>query len=138
MMGIRRAAAIGSLLGIASVVGCAPSVAEPGAAPVVAAVTVTPEMVAQGRTLFTGQGRCAVCHGQNARGGQLGPNLTDGEWIWIDTGQNVHSQLFAIIRDGIEEPRRFPAPMPAMGGGTLSDEQIHALAAFVNSLNPGS
>jgi mono/diheme cytochrome c family protein len=136
MIGIRTIGLLGALGVAAIATGCAPAAEPATAAP--AAVTVTPEMIAQGRTLFTGQGRCGVCHGPAGRGGSLGPNLTDAQWIWVDPAGNVHNQLFRIIKDGIDEPRQFPAPMPAMGGGNLSDEQIHALAAYVDSLTPNS
>ena len=124
-----------AILGAAA--ACAPAAAGTAAgAPAAAAAPApaTPEMIAQGRTLFSGQGRCAVCHGQGGRGGQLGPNLQDNEWIWVDPAQPVRPQVAAIIRTGIENPRQHPAAMPAMGGGTLTEEQVQALAAFVESL----
>lgn len=127
------------ILGIAAVAwvaACAPSTAAaPGADASAAAVgPATPEMIAMGRTLFSGDGRCAVCHGQNGRGGSLGPNLQDDEWIWVNTAQAIRPQVATIVRAGIENPRQYPAPMPAMGGGSLSEEQVQALAAFVESL----
>jgi len=107
-------------------------VSGPGAAP---AVVVTPEMIEQGRSLFSGVGRCTVCHGPQARGGSLGPNLTNSQWIWVDPTENVFAQVADIVREGIDEPRQYPAPMPAMGGGTLTTDQVNALAAYVVSLN---
>jgi len=124
------------LVVISLAAGCAPAeppAAGPGAAP--APVVATPEMIEQGRTLFTGTGRCGICHGPQARGGSLGPNLTNNQWIWVEPGPTIHTQVATIIRNGIEQPRQYPAPMPAMGGGNLSDEQINALSAYIVSLN---
>lgn len=128
-----RLGALGAVLLAAGLQACAPAVdtAAPGAP---AAVTITPEMIAQGQALFVGAGNCRVCHANNARGGSLGPDLTSDDWIWIQPGQDLHTQLVAIIRDGIPQPRQFPAPMPARGGGSLTDAQIEALAAYVGSL----
>ena len=120
-------------LGIALISGCAASTTS-GAAEGSASASVgaaTPEMIASGRALFTGAGRCGVCHAPTGRGGSLGPNLTDDDWIWVDTSMDVRQQIAVIIRDGISEPRQFPAPMPAQGGGSLTEVQIQALAAFV-------
>jgi len=119
---------------------CAPAATTEGApaaaggAGAAAAVTVTPELIAEGRTVFTGAGRCGVCHGPTARGGSLGPDLTDDEWIWVTPGADMHAQIVEIIRNGIEEPREFPAPMPAMGGANLSEQQLNALAAYIGTL----
>jgi mono/diheme cytochrome c family protein len=122
------------LLAVAFAAACAP--AEPAAGPgATAAVTVTPEMIQQGRTLFTGAGQCGICHGPQARGGSLGPNLTNNQWIWVQPGANLHAQVATIIRTGIETPRQYPAPMPALGGGNLTEAQVNALAAYVVSLN---
>lgn len=115
---------------------CAPSASDTMTAGPSAAATgaATPEMIAQGRSLFSGSGRCAVCHAPTGRGGSLGPNLTDDEWIWVDTSEAIRPQIAEIIRGGIPEPQQYPAPMPAMGGGNLTDAEIQALAAFVESL----
>jgi mono/diheme cytochrome c family protein len=37
-----------------------------------------------GKAVYTGKGNCHVCHGVDAKGGPLGPNLTDAEWLHID------------------------------------------------------
>jgi len=113
--------------------GCASAGTSGAGAP--AAITITPEMIAEGRTLYTGAGRCGVCHGPMGRGGRLGPNLTDDTWIWVDTAQDFHTQVFNIIKNGVPEARQTAGGiMPAMGGGSLTDVQIHALAAYVATL----
>lgn len=96
---------------------------------------VTMEMVNQGRTLFRGQGTCLACHGPNAQGTQLGPDLTDDEWINV-SGREM-AALEEIIKTGVPQPKQHPGPMPAMGGANLSDAQVKALAAYVMTLGQG-
>ncbi len=113
--------------------GCAASTGAAGTgAP--AAPAITAAMVAEGQALFASAGRCAVCHGANGVGGRSGPNLADDTWIWIDPAGDVHEQLFTIIKEGIPQPREARTGMPAMGGANLTDEQVHAIAAYVASL----
>jgi mono/diheme cytochrome c family protein len=42
-----------------------------------------------------------------------------------------------VVRNGVPQPKQFPAPMPAMGGAPLSDEQVRAVAAYVYSISHG-
>lgn len=93
---------------------------------------VTQEMVQQGRTLFTGQGTCHACHGPNATGTQLAPDLTDDEWINISSP--TIDELTNVIKTGVPQPKEHPGPMPPMGGANLTDEQVRALAAYVLTL----
>lgn len=98
---------------------------------------VTQELVAQGRDLFSGQANCYTCHGPEATGTQLAPDLTDGEWLWVEAGTPPDEALQAIhqtIQTGITQPKEYPAPMPAMGGAQLSADQINALAAYVYAI----
>jgi mono/diheme cytochrome c family protein len=97
---------------------------------------VTQEMVEQGRQVYHGQGICFTCHGQNGQGTQLGPSLADGTWLWVTDEGNLLTELTTIIRTGVLQPKEYPAPMPAMGGVSLSDDQVNAVAAYVYSLNP--
>lgn len=93
---------------------------------------VTMEMVTQGRQLFTGQGGCIACHGPQAKGTQLAPNLTDTVWINV-TGRN-YDEIVNLINTGVPQPAEHPGPMPPMGGANLTPDQVHALAAYVVSL----
>lgn len=101
---------------------------------------VTQEMVQQGREVYSGPGNCYTCHGPNATGTQLAPDLTDSDWLWIPTDQPADQTFEALVqnvRTGITQPKEHPAPMPPMGGGNLSDEQVRAVAAYVYSLGGG-
>jgi mono/diheme cytochrome c family protein len=87
----------------------------------------------QGRSIFQGRGNCWTCHGREGRGTPLAPDLTAG--VWLNTDGSVDS-VRALIRTGVARPKKYPAPMPAMGGARLSAEEIEALTAYVLSLRP--
>jgi mono/diheme cytochrome c family protein len=94
---------------------------------------VTQDMVTTGRQLYEGQGACFSCHAMDASGTPIGPNLRDGEWLHIDGSLDA---LAAIITTGVPTPLQYPAPMPAMGGAALTEEQVRQIAAYLYSLNP--
>lgn len=97
------------------------------------------DLVAQGQQLFNGQGICFTCHGMNGTGGQLAPDLTDGNWLWIDPAAgDVETQIATLIETGVAQPKEYPAPMPPMAGVQLSQEQIRALTAYVMSISGAS
>lgn len=92
---------------------------------------MTPEMVQAGKTAFETT-ICYTCHGMDATGTPLAPNLTDSEWINTDgTPEGIEN----IIRNGVPTPQQAPAPMPPMGGAQLSDEQVQNLVAYVYALS---
>jgi mono/diheme cytochrome c family protein len=94
----------------------------------------TAEDVTAGQQIFTSTGNCYTCHGPDGRGTQLAPNLTDSEWINID---GSFAAIQQNVRTGVPQPKQHPAPMPAMGGATLSDDQIRQVSAYVWSLGGG-
>jgi mono/diheme cytochrome c family protein len=96
---------------------------------------VTQEQVTQGRQLFTGAGGCHACHGPDATGTQLAPDLTDGEWINV-SGPDM-AEVVELINTGVPQPQQHPSPMPPMGGASLNEAQVQALAAYVVSLGQG-
>ena len=85
-----------------------------------------------GRSVFTGAGACAGCHGAAGQGTPLGPNLTDAQWLW---GDGSIESITKSIRDGVAAPKQFRSAMPPMGGAQLTDAQISAVAAYVYSLS---
>ena len=89
-------------------------------------------LVDRGREVFNGSGGCTACHGADATGGTLAPDLTDDQWLNVD---GSYSDVLAVIRDGVAQPTQYPAPMPPEGGATLSDAQLCATAAYVYSLS---
>lgn len=90
---------------------------------------ITPELAESGRALFL---PCAVCHGLDGRGNQLGPSLRDTSWTHI-TGSI--EEIERVIRDGVPTPRDHPVPMAPMGGGDFDDEELRAVAAYVFAIS---
>ncbi|MCA9536708.1 MAG: c-type cytochrome [Myxococcales bacterium] len=85
------------------------------------AMAMDPSAVAAGRETF--QAQCAVCHREDA-GGNIGPNLTDPNWIHGGSPVNIHD----TIRDGVPT-----AAMPAWGA-VLGPVAVQQVTAFVVSL----
>lgn len=106
----------------------APAASEPAAAVPAA------DLVSLGQDIYNGAGICMTCHGTGGVGTALAPNLTDDEWLWIDPAQPLEAQLATVIREGVPAPKEHPTPMLPMGGVSLTDAQIEALAAYVASL----
>lgn len=118
--------------------------AETAAAPATAPSTgaapegTTPQMVAAGQQIFTGQGLCFTCHGADAKGTPLAPDLTSGKWLWVNPSQgNMLAQVEKVVKDGVPAPKEHPAPMPPMGGAQLTPDQIRDVSAYVLSISGG-
>jgi mono/diheme cytochrome c family protein len=95
------------------------------------------KLIALGDSVFHGQaggGTCYVCHGQDAKGSGVGPNLTDSEWLNTD---GTLAGITTTIKSGVPQPKKAPAPMPPMGGASLSADQVKAVATYVHSLGGG-
>jgi hypothetical protein len=95
------------------------------------------KLIALGDSVFHGQaggGTCYVCHGQDAKGSGVGPNLTDSEWLNTD---GTLAGITGTIKSGVPQPKKAPAPMPPMGGASLSADQVKAVATYVHSLGGG-
>lgn len=95
----------------------------------------TPAMVALGNRIYHGQvggATCAGCHGANAKGSPLGPDLTDKKWLWSDGSD---AGIAKTITQGVAKPKEYPSPMPPMGGVQLTTAQVSALAAYIWALS---
>jgi glucose/arabinose dehydrogenase/mono/diheme cytochrome c family protein len=98
-------------------------------------VGATKEMVALGDRVYHGQvgaATCTGCHGANATGTTLGPNLTDTEWLW---GDGSYAAIAKTIAAGVPQPKQFRSPMPPMGGAQLTPDQVSAVAAYIWGLS---
>jgi glucose/arabinose dehydrogenase/mono/diheme cytochrome c family protein len=87
-----------------------------------------------GARVFRGQegsATCAGCHGSNARGTPLGPDLTSGRWLW---GDGSLAAITHTIEEGVATPKEYRSPMPPMGGPQLSKQDLDAVAAYVWAL----
>lgn len=93
---------------------------------------VTAAMVARGDQVFHGSGRCFTCHGADATGA-VGPNLTDGAWLHV---KGSYLNILQQVLVGIPQERsRSGVAMPPRGGSSISDTDVHAVAAYVWSLS---
>ncbi len=110
-----------------------------GAADATAALPVpagaTHEMVALGERIYHGQvggATCTGCHGADAKGTPLAPNLTDTEWLWSD---GSYPAIAKTITAGVPQPKRYRSPMPPLGGAQLTPDQVSAVAAYIWALS---
>jgi mono/diheme cytochrome c family protein len=94
---------------------------------------VTQAMVQQGDVLFHGQGRCFKCHGSDAKGTAKAPGLTAPK-KWININGN-YEQIVQVVTNGVPEPKEHSSPMPAKGKANLSDDEVHAVSAYVWSIS---
>jgi len=110
----------------------------PDAGAVVAALPIPPgataAQVALGDRIFHGQtggATCEGCHGSNAKGAPLAPDLTRGKWLW---GDGSLAAIARTITNGVSNPKEYRSAMPPMGGAQLSHSDVEAVAAYVWAL----
>lgn len=115
-----------------------PADQQDGTAPLISADQlpegVTMAMVEQGDEIFHGVGLCQSCHGPDATGTPLAPDLTDDQWINIG---GSYEEIVNLVTTGVPQPVQHPSPMPPMGGADLSQEQVRSVAAYVYALSHG-
>jgi mono/diheme cytochrome c family protein len=84
-----------------------------------------------GDKVFHGQaagGTCSGCHGADGKGSTVGSSLTSGHWAWSDGSLD---SIAGVIRTGVAKPKSHTGVMPPMGGVTLSDDELKAVASYV-------
>lgn len=115
-------------LALAAVAGTA-AAQKPKAPP---APKITPAMLALGDSIFhglVGGAACFGCHGPEGKGmPRLAPDLTSGQWLHSDGSFDA---IVKTIQDGVPTPKQAAGPMPPMGGGKLTPDQVKAVAAWV-------
>lgn len=84
-----------------------------------------PSSVARGKKLFGAN--CAFCHGSNARGGEIGPNLLTSTVVRNDTKGVA---IAKVVQNG-----RIDKGMPKFA---LSMDQVSDIAAFLHGMGPVS
>src|SRR5262249_42754850 len=88
---------------------------------------VTAAQVSAGDGLYHST-TCAACHGADAKGTALGPDLTDAKWLW---GDGTVASIAKAISDGVPAPKEYRSPMPANGGATLAVNDAQSIAAWI-------
>jgi glucose/arabinose dehydrogenase len=94
--------------------------------------------LAQGAQLYQGEiadAACTGCHGPDAKGTPLGPDLVDNKWLH---GDGSVGSIAKTITDGVPDPKNYRSPMPPMGGASLTHEQVVAIAGYIWALNKRS
>ena len=92
-------------------------------------------IVVEGKKLFHDEAHCFHCHGKNGAGTFFGPSLSDGRRINLKTAS--YEEINRLIHTGVPKPKHHLGAMPPMGGASLSEDQIRALAAYVFTLDRG-
>lgn len=122
----------------AALAGAPPADVPPTPATPLAATPGADPKVTLGWRLYAGEianASCSGCHGADGEGTPVGPSLVDAEWLW---SKGDITGIRRSIADGVPKPKRFPAPMPPMGGVELSAAQIDAIAAYLASVSRSS
>jgi glucose/arabinose dehydrogenase/mono/diheme cytochrome c family protein len=111
----------------------------PAAGQMMAALSPPPgatrTQLALGARIFEGEaadGTCAGCHGADAKGTPVGPDLTSGHFLW---GDGSPASLRRIIAQGVPHPKRYTGAMPPKGGAELSSQDVAAVADYVWALS---
>jgi glucose/arabinose dehydrogenase len=87
--------------------------------------------VALGDRIFHGEvsdGTCSGCHGSDAKGTSVGPDLTSGVWVF---GDGSLAAITKTVTNGVPHPHNFTGAMPPKGGAELSDADVAAVSAYV-------
>jgi len=94
---------------------------------------VTDSAVARGERIFHGPANCASCHGEGGRGTDIGPDLSDDDWI---RGAGTYDEIAAQVMHGVpRNESRTDTPMPMRGWTGLDDDEVRAVAAYVWTLS---
>ena len=78
---------------------------------------------------------CIQCHGSGAQGSKGFPNLTDDDWLWGGSLEEIYTTIKHGIRSTDDEDTR-ASEMPAFGADEVLDkDQIVQVAAYVATLS---
>jgi cytochrome c oxidase cbb3-type subunit III len=77
---------------------------------------------------------CAACHGRDGKGGANYPNLTDGDWIWGGSPEQIAQTL--VVGVNSRHPDSRVGQMPAFGRDEILDrQQIRDVSLYVRTLS---
>ncbi len=89
--------------------------------------------LAHGKAAFAED--CAPCHGSGGQGSKGYRNLTNEDWLWGGTLDDIQTTITHGIRADYDKDTRSSA-MPAFGrDGILKPEQIRQVASYVRTLS---
>lgn len=77
---------------------------------------------------------CAACHGRDGKGGANYPNLTDADWIWGGSPEQIAQTL--VVGVNSRHPDTRIGQMPAFGRDEILDrQQVRDVSLYVSSLS---
>ncbi len=89
--------------------------------------------LAHGKAAFAED--CAPCHGSGGQGSKGYRNLTNEDWLWGGTVEDIQTTITHGIRADYDPDTRTSA-MPAFGAqGILKPEEIRQVASYVRTLS---
>jgi mono/diheme cytochrome c family protein len=91
---------------------------------------VTAATIGEGKLIFEGPGNCTSCHGADAKGTDMGPDLTAKKRLWVSD----YASYVKLVTDGVPQPKQHGMPMPPAGGTDLTPDQVKAVAAYAWAL----
>lgn len=91
-------------------------------------VLLTDQVLEAGRAVFHGPGTCQACHGEDLRGGALGPSLRGPGWRHID---GSFGQILLRIREGRDGTLMVSDP------GGINDSSAVQVATYVWAVSQG-
>lgn len=115
-------------------VAAATAPAPTATAPLPTPAGATAGQVINGQKLFAST-TCVGCHGADAKGTPLGPDLNSSTRLW---GDGSLASINELIMKGVPAPKQFRAPVPAMGGAQLSTDDVSSLSAYVWAVGHGT
>ncbi len=96
---------------------------------------VVDSLAERGREIYGGSARCAVCHGEEGRGTEDGPDLTDRKWL---RGSGTYEEILGMVRHGVSRREAETGrPMPIRGWVPVDDSAAEAVAVYVWALSHG-
>jgi mono/diheme cytochrome c family protein len=103
-------------------------------------LTVTPEIIAEGKDLYQSK-TCGACHGGNG-GGIHCPSLINDAWVY---GKDDDT-LFRLVTLGSEglagagysrgDKEKHAGPMPGFGEAIPNEQELWKIIAYIRSLEP--
>jgi mono/diheme cytochrome c family protein len=84
------------------------------------------ELVAKGDELYHGRGTCAVCHGADLRGTDMGPPFLDEIYA---PGHHADTAFFAAVENGVRPHHWQFGSMPPLP--TVDEDDVEAIVAYV-------
>lgn len=96
---------------------------------------ITDALISRGKEIFH-EDACNMCHGDEGAGGDMGPNLTDDEWLHSEGSfEEIRRTVwFGVPEDQMKDDSRM-FPMDPRGGLDLDRDALDAVAAYAWSLS---